>query len=123
MNHCFSDPPPAVTDVPGTRFGRSVPAVPQVTLDLCGVVAGVSQLPVAKVKLPETEKPSRMWMATPVVAQLSFAEGQLVEIVAAHLVAHVEARVAFLGGEILPVLRTVPELPLTELASSMRCEY
>src|SRR5271155_2315393 len=31
LNQRFADPPPAVNDVPGTRSGRSEPAVPRAT--------------------------------------------------------------------------------------------
>ena len=31
LNHSFNDPPPAVMEVPATRSGRSVPAVPRAT--------------------------------------------------------------------------------------------
>ena len=37
--------------------------------------------------------------------ELVLAEGQLVQISALHFVAHIEVRIALVGGDVLPVLR------------------
>ena len=98
-------PPPMVGELPGHEIGPERARVAALYVCDVGSKPGEIQPPVAKLKLPETEKPSRMCERhAGRDPQFVFAKGQLEEIGAGHLVANVEDRVAFLRGNILPVL-------------------
>src|ERR1700739_3318247 len=66
LNHCR--PVLRFNGVP-VRFGRNVPPVPHAKLSCDAGNTGVSGVPLANVKLPETENPSRMCEPVPVVTQ------------------------------------------------------
>src|SRR4051812_14634705 len=66
LNHCR--PVLRYSGAP-VKLGLNVPPVPHATLSCDPANTGVNGIPVANVKLPETENPSRTCAPLPVVAQ------------------------------------------------------
>ena len=91
---------------PGTRSGRSVPAVPRATSADGRLITRRERRAGGKGKTAgDGETLQNMRTSAAGHPELVLSEGQLIEISPADLVALVEAGVTLLGLEVLPVLR------------------
>src|SRR6185369_15097241 len=118
------EPPPSVTELPATRSGRNVPAVPRATSATAAAKLGVSGVPVAKMKLPDTESPSKMWELVPVVSQvLSLPKGSSYRYVPVTLCRTSRLEFPSSADRSCQFCATTVEIPPSAPALSIECEY